>query len=490
MKKAILVFCFAVLAAGAASAQLDTLWIRTYGGAGNDGFRSAIPTSDGGALAVGYTHSTGPADVNVFAVRTDENGDTLWARAYGGPGMDYGYDVCDAHGGGYMITGYTTSFGAGGEDVYLIKIDSAGDTVWTRTYGGTEPDEGYSICATGDGHYVISGRSDSYGSGFCDLYLLKIDAAGDTAWTRTIGGTLYEWGQSVCETGDGNIGICGAKWGATNNLDIYVVKVSPAGSLIWDNTYGSTGPIDPDWGTWAIARGDTEMVVAGFRAIEGRDPLDACFLRVFMDGTDLGYRRYIKTYYQRCNSICLVPEDGFLLCGYAKEETYQTNDLFLIKRVIGSGWVWEQAIGGAGSDCGNSIVHLGGGYYLISGQTESYGAGGYDGWLLMMKEPTAGTPAVRGQADMPRLGAPGPNPVAASTTVMFSLPEAMSVELVVYDVSGRSVAVLADGLLGAGEHARVWDGKNEDGRRVSPGVYLVQMTANDFSDTRKAVVLK
>jgi hypothetical protein len=490
MKKAILLFCFAVLAAGAASAQLDTLWIKTYGGAANDGFRSAIPTADGGAIAVGYTHSMGPADVNMYAVRTDANGDTVWTRAYGGAGMDYAYDVCDAHTGGHVIAGYTTSGGAGHEDVYVVRIDAAGDTVWTRTYGGSEPDEGYSVCATSDGNYVVAGRTDSYGSGFNDLYLVKIDAAGDTVWTRTIGDSLYEWGQSVCETGDGNIAIAGAKWGVTNNLDVYVVKLNPEGYLVWDYTYGSTGPIDPDWGTWAIARGDTEVVVAGFRAIEGRDPLDACFLRVFTDGTDLGYRRYTKAYYQRCNSICLVPEDGFLLCGYTKEETYQTNDLFLLKRVVGSGWVWEQSIGGAGSDWGNSIVHLGGGYYLISGQTGSYGAGGYDAWLLMMKEPTAGAPASHGDAWRPRLGLPGPNPVEVSATVEFSLPGAMDVEISIYDVFGRCVAVLADGLLPAGEHSRVWDGRNAQGRRVSPGVYLVQMNAGRFSETRKAVVLK
>ena len=490
MKKAILVFCFAVLVSGAASAELDTLWIRTYGGAANDGFRSAIPAPSGGVMAVGYTHSMGPADVNMYAVLTDAGGDTLWSRAYGGAGMDYGYDVCDAYGGGYVIVGYTTSSGAGDEDVYAVRIDAAGDTLWTRTYGGTDPDEGYSICPTSDGNYVISGRTDSYGSGFNDLYLIKIDPAGDTVWTRVYGDSLYEWGQSVCETGDGHIGICGAKWGVTNNLDIYVLKVSQAGSLVWDYTYGSTGPVDPDWGTWAIARGDTEIVVAGFRAIEGRDPLDACFLRVFSDGTNLGYRRYVSDYYQRCNSICLIPEDGFMLCGYTKEETYQTNDLFLLKRVVGSGWVWEQSIGGSGSDWGNSIVHLGGGYYLISGQTESYGAGGYDGWLLMMKEPTAGVPATHGQVDGPRLGIPGPNPLGTSATISFSLPEAMSVELAIYDVSGRSVAVLADGRLEAGEHACVWDGKNTDGRRVSPGIYMVQMTAGSFLESRKAVVLK
>jgi hypothetical protein len=490
MKRAILTFCFVVLAAGAASAQLDTLWISTYGGTGNDGFRSAIPAGDGGVLAVGYTHSFGPADVNVYAVRTDENGDTVWTRAYGGAGMDYGYSVCEAHGGGYMIAGYTTSFGAGDEDVYLLKIDSTGDTVWTHTYGGVEPDEGYSICATSDGHYVIAGRTDSYGSGFNDLYLLKIDTAGDTVWARVYGDTLYEWGQSVCETDDGNYGICGAKWGDSDNLDIYVLKVDPAGNLVWGNTFGSTGAVDPDVGTWVVSRCDTEMVVAAFRGIEGRDPLDACFLRVQLDGTSLGYRRYMSAYYQYSNSICLTPEDGFLLCGAVKEPANQTNDLLLLKRVPGSGWVWQQVIGGAGSDWGSSVVQAGTGTYIISGHTESFGAGGFDGWLLLMGEPGAKVPATRGRLDGPCLSMPGPNPVATSSIITFGLPEAATVEVAIYDVFGRKVTVLVDGPLGAGEHSRAWDGMTDSGRRVSPGVYLVRMSTGEFSATRKAVVLK
>ena len=232
------------------------------------------------------------------------------------------------------------------------------------------------------------------------------------------------------------------------------------------------------------------MVVAAFRGIEGRDPLEACFLRVQTDGTSLGYRTYFYGYYQYCNSICMSPEDGFLLCGSKKEQTYQTNDLFLVKRVPGSGWVWEQTIGGPASDWGSSIVPAGTGYYIISGHTASFGAGGFDAWLLLLKEPAAGTPAANGRPEGPRLDVPGPNPVAAVTTIRFSIPEAMRMHLAVYDVTGRRIALLTDGLIEAGEHTCVWNGKNRDGVRVSPGVYLVQMSAGDFSATRKAVVLK
>ena len=110
MKRVLLVFCLILASSTAAAwASLDTLWTRTYGGTHNDGFRSAIHTSDGANLAVGYTYSFGPANSNVFAVKVDDNGNTLWTQTYGGAGMDYGYGVCETSDGCYVITGYTMS---------------------------------------------------------------------------------------------------------------------------------------------------------------------------------------------------------------------------------------------------------------------------------------------------------------------------------------------------------------------------------------------
>jgi hypothetical protein len=490
MLKTLFITCLAVLVAGTACAQLDTVWVNTYGGPANDGFRSAIPVGDRGVVAVGYTYSFGAADANVYAVRTDADGDTLWMRAFGGDGMDYGYDVCQSEDGGYVITGFTTSFGAGAEDVYVVKIDSTGNTLWSRTYGGSAPDEGYSIYATGDGHYIISGRTDSYGSGYNDVYLLKLDSAGDTVWTRVYGDSLYDWGQSVCGTGDGNYGICGAKWGDSDNLDIYVLKVSPAGTLLWENTYGGTGSVDPDIGTWVVADGDTGLVASAIRGIEGKDPLEACMLWVDLDGGQLAYRKAAYSYYQYANSVCLVPEGGYLLCGSDKAPDTQKNDLMLLKRVTGTGWAWQQIIGGPGSDWGSSVVPVGAGYYLISGHTESFGAGGFDGWLLMMKEPLAGAMGAREIGTGLRLAAPTPNPSGPTSTLKYAVPAVMDVRIAVYDVSGRRVALLTEGKHQPGDYACVWSGRDDAGREVEPGIYYARLAGDTGSATRKIVMLR
>ncbi|HTW92597.1 MAG TPA: hypothetical protein VMH22_12940 [bacterium] len=211
----------------------DTLWTRTYGGEYVDEGRAAQQTSDGGYIIAGFTYSFGagtPDSANVYLIKTNASGDTLWTRAYGGTNDDWGKSVQQTSDGGYIIAGWTTSFGAGGYDVYLIKTNASGDTLWTRTYGGTSNDVGNSVQQTSDGGYIIAGSTMSFGAGDEDVYLIKTNALGDTLWTRTYGGTGGDEGGSVRQASDGGYIVTGRTWSfGAGNWDVYLIKTDPDG---------------------------------------------------------------------------------------------------------------------------------------------------------------------------------------------------------------------------------------------------------------------
>lgn len=488
MNKTALIFAMLMAVAASASATLDSLWIRTYGGPDNDGFRSVIRSSDGGAVAVGYTYSFGSGNSDVFAVKVDQNGSTIWTRTYGGDGMDYGCGVCEAD-GGYVITGYTMSFGSGKEDVYLLKINASGDTIWTKTYGGTASDEGRAVCATHDGYVIVTGCTDSYGEGENDLYLLKVDSAGDTVWTRTFGSARFDWGQSVCETQDSCYAACGTSDAVTLELDIYLVKVDPDGNLLWENHYGETGYNSPDWGMDMELLADTALVVAGYVAIEIRDVSDVCLVTADLDGNQTGGRKWRSSYYQYANSVCSTHDGGNVFVGATKLVADQSNDLLILKRLPDQGFVDILTMGGAGNDWGSSVVEATAGVYLVAGHTNSYGSGGFDGWLIAMHEPGAAISGVRHDGGA-FLAAPNPNPLSAGTALRFGLSAPGAVRLAVYDVAGRRVALLEDGRLSGGEHTLTWDGCDGAGVRVAPGIYVARLDAGSWSSAVKMVVLK
>ena len=219
------------------NANGDTLWTKTYGSFNihNVGY-SVQQTYDGGYVVVGTIDDPSVGPVHVYLIKTNSIGDTLWTKSYGSTGNDYGYSVKQTLDSGFIIAGATNGLGAGGYDAFLIKTNSIGDTLWTKTYGGIHDEFAESVDITTDGGYIITGYSNSFGSGGNDVYLIKTDSIGDTLWTKTYGISGYDdYGYSVKQTSDGGYIIAGSLY---YRGYMYLIKTTSIGDTLWTKTFG------------------------------------------------------------------------------------------------------------------------------------------------------------------------------------------------------------------------------------------------------------
>ncbi|UCE21114.1 MAG: hypothetical protein JSV46_02435, partial [Candidatus Aminicenantes bacterium] len=214
-------------------------WVKTYGGSGNDRAYSIKPTSDGGYVVVGYTESYGTRERDIWVLKLGSGGDVEWQRAYGGWNIEWDSSIQETSDGGYVVAGYTMSFGTGFYDIWIFKLDSGGDVEWQHTCGGAVNDYGRSILQTSDGGYIVSGCTYSVGSGSCDGLIIKLDSAGDVEWQRLYGGADRDFIMYIQETSDGGIIAAGhtRSYGA-GEYDIWVFKLDIDGDIKWQRTYG------------------------------------------------------------------------------------------------------------------------------------------------------------------------------------------------------------------------------------------------------------
>lgn len=223
-------------------ARGDSLWAREYGGSLDDMAYAVDQATDSGFIIAGGTYSFGSGRPNIYAVRTNAGGDTLWTRTFGGSDEEYAFSVASTADSGFIICGWTRSHGAGMADIYLIKTDARGDTEWTRTYGGAEDEYGHAVRQTADGGYIVAGSTLSSGAGLADFYLIRTDERGDTLWTRTYGGDTSDLGHSVELTEDGGYIMVGqtASFGA-GSYDCWLVKTDSCGDTLWTRAFGGAG---------------------------------------------------------------------------------------------------------------------------------------------------------------------------------------------------------------------------------------------------------
>ena len=306
----------------------DTLWTKSFGATGTDLCWSIQQTLDSGFVICGFTQSLGSEPFDVLLIKTDTNGDTQWTKTYGGSDSDMGYSIRQTLDSGFIIAGYTYSFGHGSADIWLIKTDVNGDTLWTRTFGGNYFDVGYSVQQTTDGGYIIAGETWSFGEGLNDVWLIKTDTEGDTLWTRTFGGSNNDVGLSVKQTTDkGYIIACTQSFGPGSS-NVWLIKTDTNGSTLWAKTFGGNS----------------------------------------LDNAGL-------------SSVDQASDGGYIVVGSTESFGAGSFDIWLIRTNANGDTLWTKTFGSPNDDHGNSVYYTSAGGYIITGGTQSIGDS-TDVWLI------------------------------------------------------------------------------------------------------------
>jgi TolB-like protein len=492
-----------------------TSFAKTYGGTNWDWTSSVQQTSDGGYIVAGWTWSFGAGGGDIFLIKTDANGNIIWAKTYGGTSWDEAYSVQQTSDGGYIVAGWTWSFGVGYSDFFLIKTDANGNIIWAKTYGGTNRDSAYSVQQTSDGGYIVAGTTWSFGAGSLDIFLIKTDANGNIIWAKTYGGTGWDEAYSVQQTSDGGYIVAGrtSSFGAGYS-DIFIIKTDANGNIQWAKTYGGT---DNDWAHSVQQTSDGGYIVAGWTWSFGAGYDDIFLIKTDANGNVQWAKTYGGTNYDDAFSVQQTSDGGYIVAG--RENYVFAGDIILIKTDANGNIIWAKTYGGTNYDDAFSVQQTSDGGYIVAGGTESFGAGRSDIFLIKTDangnigscsifrsaNPTVDTVSPTVNTPSPSVSSVSPivntvSPTVTSPTLTVSEPCPLSISESYQIISGL-ITPYKGGIKvsGFGEfEVKVYNvsgvmvksvkGKNEVKLELSRGVYFVEVVSGGKVIREKVVI--
>jgi hypothetical protein len=371
-----------------------TEWNKTYGGTGSDFGSALVQTSDGGYALAGETETYGAGGDDFWLVKTDSSGNMQWNKAFGGTNDDRAYSLIQTSDGGYALAGQTYSYGAGDSDFWLVKTDANGNTQWSREYGGTRFDSARSVVQTTDGGYALAGGTTSFrpGNWYMDFMLVKTDASGNMQWSKTYGEYYSDYARSVVQTTDGGYALGGYTDPSSGYFDFWLVKTDSSGNMQWNKAFGGT---NMDMAHSVIQTNDGGYALAGQYAPPSMTgPSSAWLVKTDASGNLQLDKKYTMAGLVDLCAYCLVQtaDGGYALGGYEWDLIAGQIDSWLGKTDASGTMLWNKTCGGTGQEYVYSMVQTADGGFALAGPTQSFGAGSYDFWLVKIAPSNGGPP--------------------------------------------------------------------------------------------------
>jgi len=484
MLRAVLVFFLTVpllLTAG-------NTFTKTFGGTENDVGYSVLECPNHDYILIGYTKSFNGVGLDGYLVRITNTGDLVWQKNF-----DLGEDELFRSGAltadsSLLLVGYCRKDETAPEDLLVVKVNASGEMQWHKCYGDSGNEYAYAIQKTPDGNFVISGTTNSFGHGGDDVWVLKVNDKGDTLWTATFGSTGEEQGRGCAVDASGNIYVSAKSRGAFSP-DMYMIKLHSDGSTEWLKSFSSMGWTEG----YDVCLSDTVAVFAGYGFWGSGFRHDMLWLKMNTQGDTLKTCHAGGSEDDYAFGISTTHDGGLILAGKTISFGGYWNGL--LWRVDSQGETkWQKAFGGDQEDVFWNVIETSDQCYLAVGFTKSTGNGESDLFVVKADSTGEATAIDRTLSGLPRqyaLGQNYPNPFNPSTTIPVHLKQGGAVRIEIFNTNGEKVAVVGPENFNAGTHQVVWKGRGLNGKQLPSGVYIYRLRVNGkFYAQRKMILLR
>ena len=478
MNTMISIFLSILIYTGLFAQAPDILWTKIFGiDSVYDVGRSVKQTRDGGYIITGFTEINGTNDQDIWLIKTDSQGEILWSKTFGDSlDQSTGSEVLQTADEGYVVVGRKTNILSSRTNIWLVKTDSEGDTLWTKNFGDNQnSSKGYSIKQAKDSGYIITGNTGG------DILLIKTDENGDSLWTKIFDGN-GGIGHSVQQTSDDGyimVGVANRTVPTDFNYingDLVLIKTDSYGDTLWTKTYSDSFI---KWGNSVQQTSDDGYIITGLkeRSRSRSNYLTDTYLflvRTDVYGDTLWTKAYrsgdgVHSHWDEGTSVLQTADNGFIIIG---------NNFWLIRTDSSGDTLWTKIL--SPNNPGNSISKTDDGGYIVTG-TRDFNV------LLIKISPDITDVGDNSNSVIENywLSQNYPNPFNPSTTIEFTLPRSKFTTLKVYNILGAEVATLVSHKLQSGIHKYTFDGS-----KLASGIYYYEIRSGEFRDVKKMILLR
>jgi len=413
-------------------------WTRMVGYYGGEIPYSAAPFEEHGFVSAGFTETWDGSEQDILIIAMNGDGDAVWEKTYGGSEIESASSIIQTYDSCYIVAGMTESHGAGGADIWLLKLDINGDTLWTRTFGGAFDDEAKSVVQTPDGGCVVAGYSNDGAEDL--LCLIKTDADGDTNWTKLYTGGLLA--QSIIPVSGGGYLIAGyINDGPLGDKDAFLMKTDADGDSLWTKVYGGShhdeifSVTETDDGGYVVAGNSMSYGIPMFTSIY--------LMKTDADGDTIWVKTYGGMQNYTANSVTTMFDGNLLIVGSIVNSG--NTDLYLLCADPSGDTLWTHTYPTMGTDIGYTAIQLPDSGIAIAGRTTIYGSN--DFWLMKIGgnlSTFVNEYSNQRPVEKQLLGA-YPNPFNNAVTITIDGSELINQSpiLEVFDINGRRISEIA-----------------------------------------------